>query len=304
LESLFLDGNNARLGAKAGQLKNQVEILDEIVNVFGIDDVLSSLAVNGYFEAEPLVGVQMDKPDKVRIAEGNRRLAACLILIGDARAKNHKKRTDEYQAIQKAHGREPIRAVPVLMVAEGLNLLSYLGVRHIAASQPWDSYAKAAWVAKILEESKLTLEDVSQMIGDQHRTVARTLEGFHFVNQLINAAYFNPEESFRRGRGSNTEYPFSWVYTALGYGPIRDWLTLKDLSRVGRDKRPIKNNKLDDAGQLLTFLFGNKRRQPAISDSRQIGELAKAIANPECLRHLKHGKTVEEVIDLLSTTAL
>lgn len=302
LDQLHLDGSNPRLGAQAGKFRNEVEILDAVVSVHGVDDVLSSIAVNGYFEAEPMVGVAMDKPaGHVLIAEGNRRLAACLILANDPRAKSHAKRTRDYQALQQKHTREPLRQVPVRVLTDTRSLLSYLGVRHIAASQPWDSYAKAAWVAKVLDERDLTLEDVSQMIGDQHGTVARTLEGFYFVNQLVQAAQFKPEDSMRPGRGSNPAYPFSWVYTALGYGPIREWLKLGDLSEA-RDKKPLEGKeRLDEAGELMTFLFGNRStgRRPAISDSRQIANLAKAVADPESRRLLKRGKTIEEVTQLL-----
>lgn len=300
---LHLDGSNPRLGAQAGKFKSETDILDSVVNVYGVDDVLSSLAVNGYFEAEPLVGVRMEKPpEHIRIAEGNRRLAACLILAGDERARNHEKRTSEYQALQKQHKKPPITHVPVQVHDGPKGLLAYLGVRHIAAAQPWDSYAKAAWVAKVLETSDLTLTDVSQMIGDQHGTVARSLEGYYFVNQLVSAAQFTPADSLRPGRGSNPDYPFSWVYTALGYGPIREWLGLGDLSS-GKDKTPVAQSKekLDDAGELMTFLFGNKSksRRAAISDSRQIAELAKAVADPESRRLLKRGKSIEEVTGLL-----
>ncbi len=301
---LHLDGNNPRLGAQAGQFRSEVDILDTIVKVFGVDDVLSSLAVNGYFAAEPLVGVMMDKPaGNIRIVEGNRRLAACLILAGEVRARNQQKRTQEFQAIQKAHHRPPITNVPVRVHADSESLLSYLGVRHIAASQPWDSFAKAAWIAKVLETSKLTLNDVSQMIGDQHGTVARSLEGFYFVNQLIKAAEFNPGDSLRPGRGSNPEYPFSWVYTALGYGPIREWIGLPDISKGDKTPIPKEKEKLNDAGELLTFLFGNKSkaRQPAINDSRQITGLGELLeyADPESRRLLKRGKNIDEVTQLL-----
>jgi hypothetical protein len=299
---LHLDGSNPRLGAQAGRFKNETDILDAVVNVYGVDDVLSSIAVNGYFEAEPLVGVRMNQPGQIRIAEGNRRLAACLILAGDERARNHEKRSRDYQKLQKQHRQPPVTHVPVQVHDGPKGLLAYLGVRHIAAAQPWDSYAKAAWIAKVIEESNLTLNDVSQMIGDQHGTVGRTLEGFYFVNQLIGAAQFTPSDSLRPGRGSNPEYPFSWVYTALGYGPIRHWLGLGDLSS-GKDKTPIpqKKEKLDDAGELLTFLFGskNKSRRAAITDSRQIASLARAVADPESRRLLKRGKTIEEVTKLL-----
>lgn len=302
LDTLELDGDNPRLGAKAGQYKSQVEILDAVVDAFGVDNVLSSLAVNGYFAAEPLVVVQQGS-GKFRVAEGNRRLAACLILSGDSRARHHERRTAQYQQLQKQYNREPISEVPVQILADDHSLLSYLGVRHIAASQPWDSYAKAAWVAKVLRESagKLSLEDVSSMIGDQHRTVARALEGFYFVNQLRENAHFNPEDSYRPGRGSNPAYPFSWVYTALGYGPVRSWLELDELTKDGREEKPLEPEKLSDGGELLTFLFGNKSksRSPAITDSRQISDLAKAIANPQCRRLLSRGKSVVDVQELL-----
>jgi hypothetical protein len=284
-------------------LDSEVDILETVVNVFGVDDVLSSLAVNGYFEAEPLVGVPIKGADsEFRIAEGNRRLAACLILAGDNRARKQKKRTEDYQALQHKHGRKPITAVPVRVLRDTKSLLSYMGVRHIAASQPWDSYAKAAWVDNVLQSSNLTLEEVSEMIGDQHKTVSRLLEGYYFVNQLIKAARFAPSDSVRPGRGSNPDYPFSWVYTALGYGPVREWLGLGDLSREGRNNKPIKGqDKLDEAADLLVFLFGNKSksRRPSISDSRQITDLARAVANPESRRLLKRGKTIEEVEQLL-----
>ncbi len=303
LDQLHLDGSNPRLGARTGTFKNESDILDAVVSVYGVDDVLSSLAVNGYFEAEPLVGVKMDKSaGHVRIAEGNRRLAACLILSGDDRAKNHEKRTQEYRQLQESHKQKPITHVPVQVHEGPKGLLAYLGVRHIAAAQPWDSYAKAAWIAKVLETSHLSLDDVAQMIGDQHGTVARSLEGYYFVHQLMQAAQFVPSDSMRPGRGSNPEYPFSWVYTALGYGPIREWLGLGDLSS-GKDKSPVPKtkDKLDDAGELLTLLFGNKGKsqRAAIDDSRQISALARAVADPESRRLLKRGKTIDEVILLL-----
>jgi hypothetical protein len=56
---------------------------------------------------------------------------------------------------------------------------------------------------------------------------------------------------------------------------------------------------LDEAGYLVSFLFGNKskKRQPAINDSREIADLARAIADPERIRLLKRGKTVDDVVN-------
>ena len=140
------------------------------------------------------------------------------------------------------------------------------------------------------------------MIGDQHQTVARSLEGYYLVNKLTKVALFNPADSERSGRGSNPDYPFSWVYTALGYGPVREWLKLPDLTDSKEKVAPLKDKKTqEEAAELLMFLFGNKskNRRAAINDSRQISALARSIADPESLRMLKRGKTIEEVADLL-----
>ncbi|MBI3411731.1 MAG: hypothetical protein HY040_25655 [Planctomycetes bacterium] len=300
LGELHFDTRNPRFGGQAGKLTNEIDILDTIVDKFGVEDVLSSLAFNGYFDGEPLVGLRDKGGAGVRIVEGNRRLAACLILAGDKRAANQKARTRKSQSLQKQRGQDPITEIPVSVFEESEwkdELLPYLGVRHIAASQPWDSYAKAAWIAQVLKKGDLTLEEVIEMIGDQHRTTSRMLEGYYFVHQLLDEARFKPSESHRRGRGSNPDYPFSWVYTALGFSPVRRWLKLDELSE-GKKERPIHRAQLDDAEDLVIFLFGNKDRAPAIRDSRRIADLAKAVADPARRRLLKRGKTVDEVIEL------
>lgn len=231
------------------------------------------------------------------VMEGNRRLAACLILSGDERAARQSKRAEQYQQIWAAHGRKPVDPVPVIMFdaqEQKQELLSYLGVRHIASSQPWDSYAKAAWVAKVVEESNLGVADVALMIGDQHRTIGRLLEGFYFIEQLISSGQFRPQDSVRRGRGSVTEYPFSWVYTMLGYTTVRQYLQLpEDAAR--RD--PLEEETLPKAGLLVRSMFGDagRGRNSAIDDSRDIGALASVFASSEKISLLEQGKSVEEI---------
>ena len=99
LERLQFDENNPRFGSEVGKITNQTEILDLIVNEYGIDDVLSSLAVNGYFTAEPIIAREIKGSDKLRVLEGNRRLAACLILADDPRATNQTARRRNIEKI-------------------------------------------------------------------------------------------------------------------------------------------------------------------------------------------------------------
>lgn len=295
LNKLLLDKDNPRFG-DLEKSSSQADILDHIVEKFGVDDVLSSLAVNGYFDAEPLV-CRKNADDTYTVVEGNRRLAACLIITGDERASHQAKRRSQYQEIWENHGKNQIDPVPVIIFdkpEQNQAILSYLGVRHIASSQPWDSFAKACWVAKVVDESDLTLSDVALMIGDQHKTISRLLEGFYFINQLIETGNFHPDDSVRKGRGSVTAYPFSWVYTMLGYSSTRKFLELPDLTPK---KNPVEKKNLSKASLVTKSMFGDKSkgRNAAITDSRELGELASAFSDPEKVSMLEQGKTVEEI---------
>ncbi len=297
LQKLLLDKNNPRFGFPDKPTANQADILDNIVQKFGVDDVLSSLAVNGYFEAEPMVCKANANQTEFVVAEGNRRLAACLILAGDARASRQSARSAQYKAIWEQHKRPKIDPVPIIVFdakTEGHALLSYLGVRHIAPAVPWDSYAKAAWVARVVEEEELDIADVALMIGDQHRTIVRLLQGYYFIRQLIETGKFRPEDSVRKGRGSITEYPFSWVYTLLGYSSARTFLDLPDETTKAN---PVPKKALNQAALVTTAMFGNKAlgRNAAITDSRQLGDLASALASPEKISLLRAGRTIEEI---------
>ncbi len=304
VERLLLDHNNPRFGNPSDQQASQVQVLDRIVDTFGVQDVLSSLAVNGYFPAEPLVGKRIDDQDRLVVVEGNRRLAACLILLGDSRATNQQNKTSEYGEIWEENGSPQINPVPVLVLEadqDPARVLSYLGVRHIASAQPWDSYAKAAWIAKVVEENDLPVEQVSTSIGDRSRIVARMLEAYYLVQQLQGSGRFNPEDSIRSGRGSVTDYPFSWVYTILGNVAIRRYLGFGE-RRPEPD--PLTEDKLDRGRAVMTAMFGDRSegRSSAVRDSRQLGDLARAFADPGKAKMLREGKSLDE-IDLVSRPA-
>lgn len=300
LKDLNLDARNPRFGIEKGQRGNQTEILDFIVENFGVEDVISSLAFNGYFAAEPLIA-RREADGTLVVVEGNRRLSACLMLANADRAKNQRRRAQEYVEAKKFPWSEDTE-VPVHIVnhkdKEALRLHAYLGVRHIMSAKAWDSYAKAAWIDEVVSSGEMTLAEIAQVTGDKNRTIQRLLEGYHFINQLIEEGLFQPGNSLRKGRGSNPDFPFSWVYTLLDYNPVREWLDI-----TGNDptnKKPIKPNKTADSASLVGYMFGDKNRNriAAIKDSRQLGLLANAVSDPVKREYLEQGATIEQIEEL------
>ena len=292
---LLLDDANPRFGL-LDPGSSQTEVLDHIVAQFGVDDVLSSLVVNGYFEAEPVVCRRQPSSSACVVVEGNRRLAACLILLEDERARNQDRRRAEFVSRWRDQGRPPINPIPALVFEPDEQqeaILAYLGVRHIASSKPWDSHAKAAWIAKVVEAKELSIARIAAMLGDHHRTVNRMLEGYYLVDQLTKSGHFQPENSIRKGRGSVTAYPFSWVYTILGYATVRDFLHLAD---DDAHVDPLQPAHLDDGGLVMRAMFGDRSRgqNSAIEDSRQLGALASAFASADKVCLLEQGKNLAD----------
>lgn len=292
---LLLDHANPRFGVQDVS-NTQTELLDRIVGEYGVDDVLGSLAVNGYLEAEPLVCRRQPNSSAHVVVEGNRRLAACLVLLGDRRARRHERRQAYFAACWREWGGRPINPIPALVFEPHEQLkatLAYAGVRHIASVRAWDSHAKAAWVAKVVEAQTLSIARIAAMLGDRHGTVNRMLEGYYLVEQLTTSGHFRPQDSIRKGRGSVTDYPFSWVYTILGYVTVRNFLGLSD---GDAHCNPLPPSHLERAGLLMRAMFGDRSRgvSAAIEDSRGLGALASAFASSDKVRLLEQGKNLAE----------
>ncbi|EJD1139188.1 hypothetical protein M1J58_004196 [Escherichia coli] len=301
IEDLELDVENPRFGEDSSSSDTQVDVLNNIVKNYGVTDVISSIAVSGYFSAEPMV-VRKNNNKKFTVMEGNRRLAACLILKNDDRARDQVNLHQQYIDKYNSHGCPKIDPVPAIVFEDDdgvdkKSLISYLGVRHIVSTKDWDSYAKAAWISRTIKEGDMSVSDISTMIGDRNSTIKRLLSGYNFIKQMESAGKYNKDDSVKKGRGSNTSYPFSWVYTLLSYKSIQDFVGLSDNPT---DPNPIDEKKLDNAKLLMTAMFGNKNKgqNSQVKDSRNLGVLAEIVASPEKVILLKQGKDVEDINDL------
>ncbi len=84
ISQLLLDKENPRFGGNPEASETQQSLLEVIVEKYGVNDLLASMTANGYFNAEPVVAVESN--GQYTVVEGNRRLAAALILTGDPRA--------------------------------------------------------------------------------------------------------------------------------------------------------------------------------------------------------------------------
>lgn len=306
IRDLLLDKKNPRFGGNPSASDDQKSLLDSVVE-YGINDLLASMSTNGYFHAEPVVVIEQD--GEITVVEGNRRLAAALILTGDERAAQYRDIKKRWTPESDREKIESLREFPVSVFEErNKELIAYLGAKHIKGSKPWDSYAKAHWLFELMSASGLepTIGHAAQLIGDHNpNTVKRILEAYVLMRQLRDERRYRSDSSQVRGRGSNPDYPFSWVYTSIGYENIREWIDISGLDsqdKIHADTQVLKSNKaLENGERLVLFLFGStsKPARPAVDESRQIRLLNDVVRHKASVMELEHGNSLKEVWEKL-----
>jgi len=293
LDELLLDAENPRLASGAGG-ESQEDILAILWREMAVDEVAFSIAANGFFPEEPLFVVPGDakKPqqkDKFIVVEGNRRLAAVILLV-NSKLRNKLKATD-LPEISRAR-REELMALPVFIYPSREHLWTYCGFRHINGTQPWDAFSKAKYVARVFETYKVGLEEIARRIGDRHATVKRLYRGYKVLLQAEAQAGFDKEDRYRN------KFYFSHLYTALDQPDFQRFLGIK--ADTSLRPSPVPRSKLDELGELMTWIYGRRsaKKEPLIrKQNPDLNNLRVVIAKPSALALLRAGYSLDRAFE-------
>lgn len=156
--------------------------------------------------------------DRYIVVEGNRRLAAVKLLRSPALCGKI-----EAKGIPKELPipiKKTLDAPPVI-VCDRIDLWMYMGFKHLNGPQEWDSIAKAEYIAHVHEEFKIPLASIARTIGDEHQTVKRLYLGLTVLRQAESSGVFSREKIW------GARFPFSHLWTGLGYSSVQKFLGLK-----------------------------------------------------------------------------
>jgi len=306
IDKLFLDPDNPRLPADV-QGKREAEILKCLYRGFNLDELADSMFQNGYFDEEPLVVIPRKLPARLSragvdseefeahvsneateftVVEGNRRLAAAK-LITNPELRNELK----IKHWEKPAGRilKDLSLLPAIVYHNRSEVVAYLGVRHIVGIQKWDSYAKARYVAGLIDEGH-SLQQVEAQIGDK-RGSAR-------VNYISYKLLAQARDEFTYDTRS-AENNFSLLILAIGQGKIKRYLGLPTKIKDTDPNAPIPKKSIDHLRHLLSWLFGDERYSAVIKESRDITNyLSHVVESPDALKHLEGTRELLEAYDL------
>ena len=274
LDQLLLDNKNPRL-PDGYQNATQAQLLTLLAEDYSLPDIGSSIAANGYFAEEPLVTVKHPTLDKWIVVEGNRRLAALLLLATPTKAP--KELQDTWKEIAKG-AKKTVSEVPILVYRERREVTPYLGFRHITGVLEWRPYQKGRYVAQLVEEGNLDFAEIARLIGSKAKTVREHYVSYTLVRQAKNSFNLDTER---------VQESFGILRRALSDPNIRNYIGL-ELDRTERDlSRPLKKSNASKLDEAFRWMFGTKSKAAAIRESRDLSKLGAVLANDSALAALK-----------------
>lgn len=295
VEDLLLDYENPRLNPY-GETSSQEELLRVLWEEMAVDELVLSIAANGYFKEEPLFVIPETTPGKKKsngkyiVVEGNRRLSAVKLLL-NANLRRQLRATDLPEIDEKA--RRNLENLPVSIYQDRKALWEYFGFRHVNGPMAWDSISKAAYITKVRRDYKIPLKEIARKIGDKTQLVERIYRGYLLLEQAERSTNFSREDI----RG-NKLY-FSHLYTAARTEEVQKFLGL-DPSRYLKDN-PVPKDHLPQLEEFMFWLFGsrNQNKAPVISsqnpDLKQLGSI---LGNRQALSALRSGISLKRSYEI------
>lgn len=311
VDRLHLDLKNPRL-AGDGEGKREEDLLKVLYEQYDLTELANSMQKNGYFDEEPLVATPLNLPQelskvnlKVRderdkfeefidqgdtvftVVEGNRRLATVkLLLFEESRA--YVKVSKSFPAVSPEVA-DDLKILPVIIYPHRDEVVPYLGVRHILGIEKWDPYAKALYIADLIE-SKKSVEEVKEQIGDKRDAVIKSYLSYKILQQAKDEFDYNIK---------NARNKLSLLTLAIGQSNIKNYIGLpKKLSESNIDTK-VPEERISNLRDLLSWIYGDKEKSPVIGESRDItNRLDDVLGNERASAELRDRRNLIEAFEL------
>lgn len=286
-EDLYLDPVNPRLGRhEIGKNLDQDQILGLMKN-WMLDELAVSFLESGFWPQEALIVVKESIPGEkspvLVVVEGNRRLAALkMILRAKAKVPGTEGRWTELIKgyAESAFGR--LKKIPYILKESRKDVRAYLGYRHVTGIKEWSPAEKAEYIAHLIEEEKLTYDQVRKRIGSKLPTVRQNYISYRLLLQM--------EDGTDKIDIDKVEDRFSVLYLSLRTNGVRSYLDVDIEADPKTAKRPVPKEKMNQLENFAKWLFGKDDDPPIVSDSRQVDDFGRILENESAVSYLERNE--------------
>lgn len=284
VSNLHFDPQNPRFARYFG-LEDQPEpvVIERMVKAENVQELMGSIGEQGYFSGEPLLVAKAE--GKLIVVEGNRRLAALKLLLGQI---NSQATMPSIETLRLEAKHTP-HEVECIVFNERKDILRYLGYRHITGAKKWDSLSKARYLQQLKDEFYIGLDEDQQLraiakeIGSRKDYVAQMLTGLKVFTEAERMDFYG----MQRVRPEDVD--FGVLTTALSYSNIAAFIGLKgrtDISAEGLDHNSSR--------ELLSWIFAQDQQGYTIlGESRNLRKLSAVVACKPAVDNLRKDGVLE-----------
>jgi len=280
ISELRFDPRNPRLPENMDDY-SQDGLLTHIAVEYNAIDVAKSIAAHGYFPSEPLI--ILPDADGWTVLEGNRRLAALKLLSNPEIATQLGIGDDEWDSLI-ASAQVPDQ-VPVVIATSRMAVAPIIGYRHISGIEPWDPWAKARFIAHLIDDENLSFEEAANEVGEDKKDVQTHYRNYRIVYQA-RELFQIPTRRLEQRFG---------VFTRLMQDKaIQEFLGAPAPRNVKKGKNPLPSTSESNLRKILSWAFGDEQHPPVFTDSRKIADLGRVVSSPEAIKILEITRNLEE----------
>ena len=285
ISELNLDPLNPRLGRHRMSPNTSQDDLLGMMREWVLDELaLSYLESGGFWSHEPLIVVKEELygEECLVVVEGNRRLAAlkALKLASDGHPFSQKW---SQMLVDTEIPEGLFERVPYVIADTRLDVQAFLGFRHVTGIKQWDADEKAGFIARLIDESGLTYQQVARKIGSKAPTVRK-----HYIayRTLLQA-----EETIDDFDAEKADKRFAILYMSLSTSGAQSYLQLDINADPDQAKFPVPQEHLDNLAHFCRWLFGTDEAPRVVSDTRQVSDFGVILESQEAVKYLEDAKS-------------
>jgi hypothetical protein len=297
ITELCLDSENPRL-PEAVMEGQQSAVLEYLFSHMNLSELAQSYLDNGFFVHEPLI-ILKDKTDgKHTVLEGNRRLAALMVLHGLPEA-------GELRFLEIEPTKEQLdslKTVPCLAIASRDEVHRFLGFRHIGGIKTWDPDAKARYLRAEVERA------VGRGATDPFKEVGRQV-GSNALGvrnpYLAIAALLQARDEYGIDVTSVQQDRFGVWLRCMNSKEIRTYIGLdspRTYHEIQQQLRLLREPALREV--VADFSPKEGSRKALLSDSRQVTDYGRVLMNEDARAALRKYGSIELAAQLVERAGL
>ncbi|NWD70757.1 hypothetical protein HX870_24465 [Pseudomonas gingeri] len=175
--SIDLDPRNPRLPSLP-QNATQAQVLEELFNTSKVREMVRSVARSGFYPDQRVVVIRKDSGRGFIVIEGNRRVAACKVLIEPDLAPDKHSRVVRKWAVNADPYKQSFIKIPVVVAPSRLAAMQLLASRHLNSAPVirWSRYAQGRFainaftdgqdISEVMDETGLSESELRQSIQE------------------------------------------------------------------------------------------------------------------------------------------